>query len=102
MYAQNVINLIYVAWIFNGFCFLLIHFFFFYFKVDKKDKTKRLRQDRQKVLDQLFNAFAKHEFYNIKDLVKLTQQPPVSKTLIFLLKKIYVLLNNLKLCVFFK
>lgn len=44
--------------------------------VDKKDKTKRLRQDRQKVLDQLFNAFAKHEFYNIKDLVKLTQQPP--------------------------
>lgn len=46
-------------------------------KVEKKDKTKKLRKDKEKVLDLLFNAFAKHQFYNIKDLVKLTQQPTV-------------------------
>lgn len=45
--------------------------------MEKKDKTKRLRKDKGKVLDVLFNAFTKHQYYNIKDLVKLTQQPPV-------------------------
>lgn len=47
-------------------------------KLEKKDKTKRLRKDKEKVLDQLFNAFTQHQYYNIKDLVKLTQQPPVN------------------------
>lgn len=43
--------------------------------VEKKDKVKRLRKDREKVLDILFNAFNKHQYYGIKDLVKITQQP---------------------------
>jgi transcription initiation factor TFIIF subunit beta len=42
----------------------------------KKDVPKRLRKDKEKVLDILFNAFQKHQFYTIKDLVKLTNQPP--------------------------
>ncbi|CAF0885355.1 unnamed protein product [Brachionus calyciflorus] len=44
-------------------------------RMDKKDKVKKLRKEKEKVLDVLFNAFNKHQFYNIKDLVKLTQQP---------------------------
>lgn len=42
---------------------------------DKKDKTKRLRKDKDKVLDILFHAFTKHQYYNIKNLEKITQQP---------------------------
>ena len=49
-------------------------------KVEKKDKVKRLRKDREKVLDILFNAFNKHQYYGIKDLVKITQQPAVSES----------------------
>ncbi len=45
----------------------------------KKEQPKRLRKDKEKVLDILFNAFNKHQFYSIKDLVKLTDQPPVCK-----------------------
>jgi hypothetical protein len=37
-----------------------------------------MRKDKAEVLDMLFNAFTKHQFYNIKDLVKITQQPSVS------------------------
>ena len=44
----------------------------------KKDQPKRLRKDKEKVLDILFNAFTKHQFYSIKDLFKLTNQPPVN------------------------
>lgn len=42
-----------------------------------KNKVKKLRKDKVEVLDMLFNAFTKHQYYNIKDLVKLTQQPSV-------------------------
>lgn len=42
---------------------------------EKKDKTKRLRKDKEQVLDILFNAFTKHQYYNIKNLEKITQQP---------------------------
>jgi transcription initiation factor TFIIF subunit beta len=42
---------------------------------EKKDKVKRLRKDKEKVLDILFAAFNKHQYYGIKDLVKITQQP---------------------------
>ena len=45
----------------------------------KKDQPKRLRKDKEKVLDILFNAFTKHQFYSIKDLVKLTEQPSVNE-----------------------
>ncbi|KAL6100619.1 gtf2f2 [Pungitius sinensis] len=44
---------------------------------DKKKKTdgKMVRAERQVVLDMLFSAFEKHQYYNIKDLVDITKQP---------------------------
>ncbi|GCC21627.1 hypothetical protein chiPu_0020102 [Chiloscyllium punctatum] len=45
----------------------------------KKEDGKRARADRQQVLDMLFSAFEKHQYYNIKDLVDITKQPVVSK-----------------------
>ncbi len=44
----------------------------------KKEEGKRARVDKQQVLDMLFSAFEKHQFYNIKDLVDITKQPVVS------------------------
>uniref|UniRef100_A0A674DAS9 General transcription factor IIF subunit 2 n=1 Tax=Salmo trutta TaxID=8032 RepID=A0A674DAS9_SALTR len=41
----------------------------------KKDEGKRARADKQQVLDMLFSAFEKHQYYNIKDLVDITKQP---------------------------
>lgn len=43
----------------------------------KKEEGKRARADKQQVLDMLFSAFEKHQFYNIKDLVDITKQPVV-------------------------
>lgn len=43
----------------------------------KKEEGKRARADRQQVLDMLFSAFEKHQYYNIKDLVDITKQPVV-------------------------
>lgn len=45
----------------------------------KKEEGKRARADKQQVLDMLFSAFEKHQYYNIKDLVDITKQPVVSK-----------------------
>lgn len=44
---------------------------------DKKSKKteKRSRAEKDKVTDILFNAFEKHQFYNIKDLMGITKQP---------------------------
>ncbi|XP_041358601.1 general transcription factor IIF subunit 2-like [Gigantopelta aegis] len=41
----------------------------------KKEEGKRSRADRDQVLDMLFSAFEKHQYYNVKDLVKITKQP---------------------------
>ncbi|XP_014351221.1 general transcription factor IIF subunit 2 [Latimeria chalumnae] len=43
----------------------------------KKEDGKRARADRQQVLDMLFTAFEKHQYYNIKDLVDITKQPVI-------------------------
>lgn len=45
------------------------------YKERKKAEGKKSRDDKQAVLDMLFNAFEKHQYYNIKDLVKITRQP---------------------------
>ncbi|KAM4609413.1 general transcription factor IIF subunit 2b [Polymixia lowei] len=44
---------------------------------DKKKKTegRMVRAERQVVLDMLFSAFERHQYYNIKDLVDITKQP---------------------------
>ncbi|KAJ8960816.1 hypothetical protein NQ318_020112 [Aromia moschata] len=41
----------------------------------KKAEGKKARDDKQSVLEMLFAAFEKHQYYNIKDLVKITKQP---------------------------
>lgn len=41
----------------------------------KKEQGKKMRDDKDKVLSMVFAAFEKHQFYNIKDLVRLTMQP---------------------------
>ena len=43
-----------------------------------KQLDKRARADREMVLDLIFASFQTHEFYNFKDLVSKTAQPPVS------------------------
>ena len=43
----------------------------------KKNEGKKMRDDKHVVLEMLFAAFEKHQYYNIKDLVKLTRQPVV-------------------------
>jgi transcription initiation factor TFIIF subunit beta len=52
------------------------------FSAKKKSEGKKARYDKNAVMDILFNAFEKHQYYNIRDLVKITRQP------IFYLKKI--------------
>ncbi len=44
----------------------------------RKDEGKRARAEREEVLDRLYSAFEKHQYYSLKDLVNLTQQPVVS------------------------
>lgn len=41
----------------------------------KKAEGKKARDDKDAVLEVLFSAFEKHQYYNIKDLVKITKQP---------------------------
>lgn len=41
----------------------------------KKIDGKKSRTDKTAVMDMLFNAFEKHQYYNIKDLVTITNQP---------------------------
>jgi len=43
----------------------------------KKAEGKKMRDDKDSVMDMLFAAFEKHQYYNIKDLVKITRQPIV-------------------------
>ncbi|XP_042912809.1 general transcription factor IIF subunit 2-like [Parasteatoda tepidariorum] len=44
----------------------------------KKAEGRKARDDKDKVMDVLFAAFEKHQYYNIKDLEKITRQPVVS------------------------
>lgn len=43
----------------------------------KKAEGKKARDDKDAVMEILFSAFEKHQYYNIKDLVKITKQPVV-------------------------
>jgi len=45
------------------------------FELKKKSEGKKSREDKDKVQDVLFAAFEKHQYYNIKDLEKITRQP---------------------------
>lgn len=54
----------------------------------KQDEGKKSRDDRDKVQEMLFAAFEKHQYYNIKDLQKITSQPIVSRSL-FIVRKLH-------------
>jgi len=43
----------------------------------RKEEGKRVRDDREKVLETLYSAFEKHQYYTLKDLVGITKQPVV-------------------------
>jgi len=45
------------------------------FELKKKSEGKKSREDKDKVQELLFAAFEKHQYYNIKDLEKITRQP---------------------------
>lgn len=45
------------------------------FELKKKAEGKKSREDKDKVMDLLFSAFEKHQYYNLKDLEKITHQP---------------------------
>lgn len=42
------------------------------------NEGKKMRDDKEIVQNTLFTAFEKHQYYNIKDLERLTKQPVVS------------------------
>lgn len=41
----------------------------------KKEAGKRSREDKEIVMERLFKAFEKHQYYTIQDLEKVTEQP---------------------------
>jgi len=41
----------------------------------KKDEGKKTRLDKEVVMNGLFKAFESHQYYNVKDLVRITNQP---------------------------
>ncbi|XP_034232025.1 general transcription factor IIF subunit 2-like [Thrips palmi] len=41
----------------------------------KKAEGKKSRDDKDAVMEMMFAAFEKHQYYNIKDLVRITKQP---------------------------
>jgi len=43
----------------------------------RKEDGKRVRASREEVLEMLFSAFEKHQYYSLKDLIQLTEQPQV-------------------------
>lgn len=48
------------------------------FEKKKKEAGKRARDDKDKVISMLMTAFEKHQYYAMRDLEKLTNQPVVS------------------------
>ena len=53
------------------FCFQIKH------EKKKKEEGKRAREDEDVVKASLFNAFERHQYYNLKDLISITKQPVV-------------------------
>lgn len=51
------------------------------FEQKKKAEGKKARDDKDKVSEVLMSAFEKHQYYALKDLVKITKQPTVSPLL---------------------
>ncbi|XP_059060585.1 general transcription factor IIF subunit 2-like [Achroia grisella] len=54
---------------------IVINYFLLQIRLKKKFKGKKYRDDIETVLISLFAAFEKHQYYNIRDLHKITNQP---------------------------
>lgn len=67
----------YTAFLMNVFKTCFVSNWQIEYEKKKKEDGKRARADKQQVLDMLFSAFEKHQYYNIKDLVDITKQPVV-------------------------
>ena len=52
------------------------------YEARKKREGKNLRREREDVLQDLFKAFEKHQYYAFKDLLLLTRQPVVCYLLV--------------------
>ncbi|XP_061578907.1 general transcription factor IIF subunit 2-like, partial [Cololabis saira] len=59
----------------NAFKPVANHDFNVEYEKKKKSEGKMVRAERQIVLDMLFSAFEKHQYYSFKDLVDITKQP---------------------------
>ena len=61
---------------------LIFYFLFLFFQQNEPEKKrgteKRVRSERDVVLETIFSAFEKHQYYTLKDLIGITQQPVVS------------------------
>lgn len=77
----------------NYFCFLLNQI---ENDIKRKNETKKMRDDKETVQNILFAAFEKHQYYNIKDLERITKQPVVSILFprLVLLVKEFVFIEN--------
>jgi transcription initiation factor TFIIF subunit beta len=45
------------------------------YEAKKKEEGKKIRLEKEQVHNLLFAAFEKHQYYNVKDLVRVTNQP---------------------------
>ena len=65
---------------------MLRPFVIFCFQIERekrrKEETKRIRAGKEEVMDKIFSAFEKHQYYTLKDLVHITQQPVVCDVLV--------------------
>lgn len=69
----------------------------------RKEEGKRARAEKEEVMEKLFSAFEKHQYYTLKDLVHITQQPVVCTKywqifLVYLHPLILPLMLNVNLC----
>lgn len=84
-HKHNVSHSIYVHFFNKGFSWKLMANYGNYllqieYEQKKKAEGKKARDDKEAVLEMIYAAFEKHQYYNIKDLVKITRQPVVSRT----------------------
>jgi len=69
---------LYIVSVIDNISFVAVFYFQIEYELRKKEEGKKIRGEKDKVMDMLFTAFEKFQYYNVKDLVKVTKQPIVS------------------------
>lgn len=76
---KHNVSFVFLIWFCNvNYCDFYIKILQIEYAEKKKAEGKKMRDDKDAVLDMLFVAFEKHQYYNIRDLVKITRQPIVN------------------------